>query len=107
MSPQLVKVPLESIDEQRRLGWPDFDAEDYCHRCGCRNITWSIESDRFNLAMGSPPAAHQWNGIICPACFVELHEAATGLRCSWSLVPLTHFHWIQEIEGPTNERTTP
>lgn len=97
---QIVRVLLEQIDEQRRRGWPNFHPEDFCHRCGCRNISWSIDSDRFNLAMGGQTAVHKWNGIICPQCFVELHEAATGLRCSWSLVPLTHFHWIQEIEGP-------
>lgn len=83
-------LPLAEIDRQRGLGWPDFHPEDYCHRCGTRNISWSVDSDRFNLAMG-PHAQHQWNGIICVACFVELHEAASGLHASWTLTPATPF----------------
>lgn len=82
-----MSVTLAEIDEQRSLGWPDFHPEDYCHRCGGRNVaSWFTDSDRFNMAMGQP-AEHQWQGIVCPGCFVELHEAATGLRCTWKLEP--------------------
>ncbi len=78
-------VELAEIDHQRFLGWPDFHPEDYCHRCGNRNIpSWSVDSDRFNIAMGRE---HQWNGIICPTCFVDLHEQASGLVTTWRLVP--------------------
>lgn len=91
-------VTLDEIDAQRALGWPDFHPEEYCHRCGGKNVwSWHVDSDRFNTAMG-PPAEHQWNGIVCPGCFVELHEAATGMRCSWTLVPYTPFRWIEDDE---------
>ena len=83
-------VTIEEIDEQRRKGWVDFHPEDYCHRCGGRNPSWSVDSDRFNAAFG-PPSEHPYQGIVCPGCFVEAHEAATGLTCSWELVPATPF----------------
>lgn len=89
------RVDLDEIDAQRALGWPDFHPEDFCHRCGNRNVgSWFVASDRFNAAMGRH-VEHQWNGIVCPACFVELHEAATGLRTTWELVP-TMFRPIDE-----------
>jgi hypothetical protein len=89
-------VTPDEIDAQRASGWTDFHPEEYCHRCGGKNVwSWHVDSDRFNVAMG-PPAEHQWNGIICPGCFVELHEEATGLRCSWTLTPYTPFHWIED-----------
>lgn len=80
-------VTLFEIDEQRSLGWPAFHPEDYCHRCGIKNISWFVDSDRFNLAMDGLSFKHLWNGIICIQCFVELHEAKTGLRCTWTLTP--------------------
>lgn len=92
-------ITLTAIDNQRVTGWPDFHPEDYCHRCGVRNISWSIDSDRFNLAMGGSPYVHRWNGIICISCFVELYEAATGLSCSWTLVPATPFRPIEKEES--------
>lgn len=80
-------VSLSEIDEQRELGWPDFHPEDYCHKCGNRNIpSWYVDSDRFNLAFG-PAAEHPYNGIVCPPCFVLAHEEATGLKATWKLVP--------------------
>lgn len=79
-------VKLSEIDEQRALGWPDFHPEDYCHRCGGRNPSWWVDSDRFNMAFG-PPEQHPYQGIVCPGCFVEAHEKATGLHCTWMLVP--------------------
>lgn len=89
-------VTLDEINAQRAFGWPDFHPEEYCHRCGGKNVwSWHVDSDRFNVAMG-PPSEHQWNGIICPGCFVELHEASTGMRCSWTLVPYTSFQWIED-----------
>ena len=89
-----LSVTLDEIARQRTLGWPDFHAEDYCHRCGSINPSWSVDSDRFDAAMG-PYLTHRWNGIICVGCFVQLHEWATGLRCTWQLTPLTNFSPIE------------
>jgi hypothetical protein len=90
-------VTIEEIDAQRAAGWPDFHPEDFCHRCGGKNPTWFIDSDRFNMAMG-PTERHLWNGIICPGCFVDLHEAATGMHTVWTLTPWpqTPFRWIED-----------
>jgi hypothetical protein len=80
-------VTLEEIDAQREAGWPDFHPEDYCHRCGGRNVSsWFVDSDRFNDAFG-PPEVHPYNGIVCPGCFVEAHEKDTGLKTTWQLIP--------------------
>ena len=72
--------------------------ESFCHRCGGKNImSWSVDSDRWNLALTAVEAP---GGILCPACFVEGHEAATGLVTTWKLVPdrpFTHGTW-DEIE---------
>lgn len=90
-----LSVTIAEIDEQRRLGWPDFHPEAFCHRCGGKNVpSWFVDSDRFNMALG-PPAEHEYNGIVCPGCFVELHERATGMRTTWKLVPdpTTPFRW--------------
>lgn len=86
-----LRVTLAEIDEQRKFGWPDFHPERYCHRCGGLNVrSWAVDSDRFNAAMGSINQ-HLWNGIVCPGCFVDLHEHMTGLKCSWKLAPDTPF----------------
>jgi hypothetical protein len=86
-----LSVTLAEIDEQRANGWPDFHPEDYCHRCGGRNVSsWFVDSDRFNAALG-PSGNHPFNGIVCPGCFVELHEAATGLHTTWKLEPSVPF----------------
>ena len=80
-------VTLAEIERQRVTGWPDFHPEDYCHKCGGRNLsTWSVYSDRWNFAMGSPLE------IVCPQCFVKRWEDATGLVAHWRLVPET-IHW--------------
>lgn len=96
-SAQPPSVTLAQIREQRSKGWPDFDPEDYCHRCGGRNpSSWFVDSDRFNTAFG-PPMNHPYNGIVCPGCFVEAHEAATGLTVSWHLVPGGNFVHIDDL----------
>jgi hypothetical protein len=65
----------------------DPHPEDYCHECGRPNLrSWSVDSDRWNLAMGSSV------GIVCPQCFVAYWEQATGLRAHWRLVPES-IHW--------------
>lgn len=87
-----LSIELWEIDQQRDLGWPDFHPEEYCHRCGGINLTWYVDSDRFNTAMGGADNNMRWNGIICPGCFVQLHEEATGMYASWKLVP-DMFRW--------------
>jgi hypothetical protein len=88
-----LRVSIAEIDRQRSKGWTDFHPEDYCHRCGNHNPSWWIDSDRFNIAMGSH-THHQWNGIVCPSCFVSLHEEATGLQTTWQLIPAAPFRPI-------------
>jgi hypothetical protein len=62
--------------------------EDTCERCDRPNIwSWFVPSDRFNLAMEA--LGLNSGAIVCPVCFVEGHEKATGLRTSWQLVPET------------------
>lgn len=90
---------LREIARQREQGWPDFHPEDYCHRCGAPNPSWTVDSDRFNTAMGRPET-HQWEGIVCVGCFIYLHEQATGLTCTWKLVPETPFR-------PKEDRAVP
>ncbi len=72
--------------------------EDTCQRCGGNNIwSWNVPSDRFNVAMialGLTSAA-----IVCPTCFVDGHELATGMRTVWTLQPDGAFWHIGNIEG--------
>lgn len=66
-------------------------AESTCERCGGNNPSWFVDSDRFNAsvsALGLTSAA-----MICPGCFVEGYEKATGMSCSWHLLPGTPFRW--------------
>lgn len=78
-----VIVSLDEIDRQRSLGWPDFHPEDYCHRCGCRNVEcWFTPQDSWAEAT---LIGRQWNHIICPACFTKLHEMSTGHRQIWEI----------------------
>lgn len=68
--------------------------ESPCDRCGGNNPSWFVESDRFNMAveaLGLTKAV-----IICPGCFVEGHELATGMTASWTLVPASPFRWKPE-----------
>lgn len=90
---RILRIKLEEIDRQREQGWPDFHPEDFCHRCGAPNPSWTVDSDRFNAAMGDPNT-HKWSGIVCVGCFVRLHEWATGITCTWRLVPETPFEGI-------------
>lgn len=79
------RVELAEIDRQRSLGWPDFHPEDYCHRCGGRNVpSWFTAHALFNEAFG-PPETHPHNGIVCPSCFVTEHERQTGSTTTWEL----------------------
>lgn len=74
----------EEILRQRELGWPDFHPEDYCHRCGRRNPSWWVDGKQWRTA-----TEHRDRGyidILCPPCFVEEYERATGTTTSWALV---------------------
>lgn len=74
------------ILEQRTLGWPDIHPEHYCHRCGARNPNWYVDSrDVWLMATGAWAAETGREGICCPNCFMEMHEAATGKRVLWRL----------------------
>jgi hypothetical protein len=81
------RIDVNDLPAQRAAGWPDTHPEDYCHRCGNRNVpSWYVDSDRFNLAFG-PAEQHPYNGIVCPTCFVLAWQDATGLAAVWKLVP--------------------
>lgn len=71
--------------------------EDYCQRCSKPNPNWSVDSDRFNAAMKG--LGLDSSAIVCPSCFVEGHEKATGMTCSWDLVPGTPFRWLDAEEN--------
>lgn len=78
-------VLVTDINEQRERGWPDFHPEDFCHRCGQRNVhAWHIESEVWNAVMRGPVDS-EWQGIVCPQCFTELHAATTGATSIWRL----------------------
>jgi hypothetical protein len=59
--------------------------ESRCEQCGGRNLSWFTSSDRWRAANGWPD--NYRDGILCPACFVERWEKATGLRAVWRLMP--------------------
>ena len=75
------------IDREREAGWTHFHPEDFCHRCGRPNVpSWFVASPLWNGAMRPQgEASEQWNGIVCPPCFVELYEATTGVKCTREL----------------------
>lgn len=91
-------VTVEEIKRQRDLGWPDFHPEDFCHHCGGRNVpSWFVDSDRFNTAFGQQ---HPYSGIVCPGCFVDAHEKATGLTTTWELVPAKGHSFQYKVDTP-------
>ena len=80
-APMWVAAVLPSeIVRQRRLGWPDFHPEDFCHICGRRNPVWSAPAADWSEVHGDGHA-----GIYCPSCFAVLFAAAVGTdRVCWS-----------------------
>jgi len=80
-------VDAADIAAQRDSGWPDFHPEDFCHRCGCPNVSWHIESRVWNVVMrgGTSDGWGNWQEIICIPCFSELAEAHFG-ACTWRVV---------------------
>ena len=76
-------VDATDIAAQRAAGWPDFHPEDFCHRCGCQNVSWYIDSDAWNPVMrGGTVDGWEWQEIICIPCFIELAEDHHG-ACAW------------------------
>jgi len=65
-------VPLPVIAEQRARGWPDLHPEDFCHRCGHRNLSWYVDSALWVEAWAQAEPGIQ--SVLCPQCFAELWE---------------------------------
>ena len=76
---------LAAIGEQRRTGWPDFHPEDFCHRCGHPNLSWFVAGPLWHEAWSQVEPDIQ--SVLCPQCFGELWERATGLRITWEMRP--------------------
>lgn len=83
--PWVQSVTLAEIARQRELGWPDFHPEQFCHRCGNKNLRgWHAETEQWYQAMQVRDT--DGGGIVCPICFAELWEGQTGLtRILWTL----------------------
>ena len=81
-----LSVLPEEIVRQRSLKWPDFHPEDFCHRCGHRNITWYVmDAEAWQIAVRNQPRLV--SEILCPVCFALLYEANGGPGVHmWELV---------------------
>lgn len=87
----------EEIIRQRANGWPDFHPEDFCHRCGNRNIVWWVDSKLWDLAVeGRQRGVVE---ILCPSCFSALLEAKIGRRVLWQLAVDPQGGAVQEVSG--------
>lgn len=78
-------VDLIEIDMQRVAGWPDFHPEDYCHRCGGRNVySWHAPNEVWNrlAETGLLPSSE----IVCPQCFTDLARQIGVEPSVWHLV---------------------
>lgn len=79
-------VDPAAIVEQRAKGWPDFHPEDYCQRCGHRNMgSWFVAGTLWEAAKMAREGDWPGSDIVCPQCFTEAFEAATGLGVTWEL----------------------
>lgn len=85
-APESGRVTLEYIEAQRIANFPDMHPEDYCHRCGGRNVTWYAPQDIWQEAV-KYQLQRGISGICCPSCLVQMHEAATGERLIWKFQP--------------------
>ena len=68
------------VHQLSKLKGTDDHPEDFCHRCGGRNITWYADSDLWNKF--DPPES-----IICPICFVIEAEAGGVKTSAWRVAP--------------------
>lgn len=68
-------------------GWGSSAGDETCcHRCGGPNRPWSAPSPLWNEVMrgGSISGDDEFDGIVCPTCFVVLAEEA-GVASLWRL----------------------
>lgn len=79
-----LQVTLDELDAQHEAGWTDFHPEDFCHRCGNRNVSWAIEGDVWASVMNRGES-DPWHGIVCIPCFTELHALVHG-ESAWHMV---------------------
>ena len=86
-----LSVSAEDITTQRAAGWPDFHPEDFCHRCGHKNVSWYIDGSTWADVMrsGDPLSWGRWQEIICIPCFIELAEERAG-GCAWRITRDEH-----------------
>lgn len=63
--------------------------EDYCHRCGGPNISWSASNSLWNSVMRDNKSWGDWEEIICPLCFAKMAEVKLGPQ-TWSVAPRVH-----------------
>lgn len=82
-----LSVTLDDLDAQHERGWVDYHPEDFCHRCGNRNVTWATDGDTWNTVMrdGGRAEFGPWHEIICIPCFTELADLRAGRGCSWRI----------------------
>ena len=73
------------IQSQREHGWLDIHPEDFCHRCGTRNMLWYATRDDWDAATSAWATETGREGICCPQCFAELHKEQTGESTIWGL----------------------
>ena len=82
-------IPPALIEKERRAGWPTIHPEDFCHRCGAKNMLWFADAPDWNVATRCWAAETGREGICCPLCFAEMYQEATGLTPVWAVRP--HF----------------
>ncbi|TFB96544.1 MULTISPECIES: hypothetical protein [unclassified Cryobacterium] len=94
----------EWIVQQRIAGWPEMHPEDFCHRCGTRNMLWAAATREVWLAGTSKWAAETGReGICCPRCFADMHADQTGHSTTWMFSP----HVATPPAGEQNEEPYP
>ena len=72
--------PFE-IARQEASDWPDFGPEDFCWVCGRRNPVWNAPPEEWAVAAQVLSAGE--GAVICPTCFAEAWEKATGRQVVW------------------------
>lgn len=82
-----MSVTAEYIAGQREAGWPDIHPEDYCHKCGTRNMLWVASREDWLAATSAWATETGREGICCPQCFAEMHEEQADGRVVWVLTP--------------------